>query len=253
MLPVLQIGPLAIQLPGVLLLAGVWFALLAAERGALRRAIPAERMTNMILISLVAGILGARLGYALRFIELYLEQPLALFALNLNTLSNFEGFIAAILAGVICIQRWRLPVLDVLDALAPGLALFMIAIGLAHLASGDAFGAVSSVPWSIELWGAERQPSQVYEIIAAVLIYGFILRLQQHTFSPGFLFFALLTCHSLARLFLEAFRGDSLIVAGSLRMGQVLSLAVLASSLLALHLLSRRTPMSQARLERDRL
>lgn len=244
MLPVLQVGPLAIQLPGLLLLAGVWVAVLAAERGALRRTIPAERMTNLILISGVAGILGARLGYALRFLDLYLEQPLALFALNPSTLSNFEGFIAAILAGGIYIQHWRLPVLDVLDALAPGLALFMIAIGLAHLASGDAFGAVSSVPWSIELWGAERQPSQVYEIIAAVVIFGFILRLQQHTFSSGFLFFALLTCHSLARLFLEAFRGDSLIVAGSLRIAQVLSLAALAGSLLALHLLSRRTPMS---------
>jgi phosphatidylglycerol:prolipoprotein diacylglycerol transferase len=242
MLPVLQVGPLAVQFPGLLLLAGVWFAILAAERGALRRGISGERMSNLILISLIAGILGARLGYALRFLDLYLEQPLALFALNPNTLSSFEGVTAGILAGVIYGQRLKLPLLETLDALTPGLALFMIAVGLAHLASGDAFGTVSSVPWSIELWGARRHPSQIYEIMAAALIFGLILKLQQHGSFPGFLFFTLVTCHSLARLFLEAFRGDSLIVAGSLRLAQVLSLAALAASLLALHLLSRRSP-----------
>jgi len=240
MLPVLQIGPLAIQFPGLLLLAGVWLALLVVERSALRHGLPADRMTTMVLLALLAGIVGARLGYALRFLDLYFEQPLALFALNPNTLSAYEGLVAALLAGLVYIQRRELPLLRTLDVLAPGLALFMVAVGLAHLASGAAFGAPSTLPWSIELWGTLRQPSQVYESLAALLIFLLAWRLQARQVFDGFLFGAVVALQAAARLFLEAFRGDSLLVFGSLRLAQIVSLAVLLSALLALHLLGRR-------------
>ncbi len=46
----------------------------------------------------------------------------------------------------------------------------MLAVPLANLASGDAFGAPSSLPWAIELWGAARHPVQIYEAVAAGLI-----------------------------------------------------------------------------------
>ncbi|MFN2275831.1 MAG: prolipoprotein diacylglyceryl transferase [Anaerolineales bacterium] len=244
MLPVLQVGPLAIQFPGLLLLAGIWFAILASEKAASRWDLAPERITNLIMTGLLAGLLGARLGYALRFLDLYLEQPLALFALDPNTLSGFEGLIAGVLAGLVYVQRKHLNMLVVLDALAPGLAVFMIALGLAHLASGDAFGAPSSLPWSIELWGARRHPSQVYEILASCMILLVILRLQKQRSTPGAHFVVLLALQSAARLFLEAFRGDSLILAGSLRAAQVVSLLLLVISILLLHRLSRNPSSS---------
>jgi phosphatidylglycerol:prolipoprotein diacylglycerol transferase len=246
MLPVLQVGPLAIQLPGLILLAGVWFAILAAERTAAGRGVVPDRVTSLIMISLVAGIMGARLGYALRFLDLYLDRPLALLALNPNTLAGFEGLVVGVLAGLTYAQRRKLPLLTVLDVLAPGLALFMIALGLAHLASGDAFGAPTSLPWAIELWGAERHPSQLYETLLAGLIFWLTLKLEQRTAFDGFLFTSLVALQAAGRLFLEAFRGDSRIIAESLRVAQLASLGLLAASLLALHLLRRRSAQGDA-------
>jgi phosphatidylglycerol:prolipoprotein diacylglycerol transferase len=239
MLPVLQVGPLAIQFPGLIMLAGIWLAILAAEHAAPRRGLIPDQLSDVVLISLVAGIVGARLGYALHFLDLYLEQPLALLALNPNTLSVFEGFVVGILASLVFIQRKQLALLPVLDALTPGIAVFAIAMGIAHLASGDAFGAPSSLPWSIELWGARRHPSQVYETLAASLMFWIVLRVQEKQVFQGFLFTSFIALQATARLILEAFRGDSLIIAGSLRAAQLVSLVVLVASLLILHFLSR--------------
>jgi hypothetical protein len=47
-----------------------------------------------------------------------------------------------------------------LDALTPGLAVMMIALGLANLASGNAYGEPAQVPWSIFLWGEWQQPGR---------------------------------------------------------------------------------------------
>src|SRR4030067_240163 len=62
-----------------------------------------------------------------------------------------------------CGPRQRLPLRPTLDALAPGLAAFLVALGVAHFLSGDAFGAPAyrpddqvPLPWAIHLWGEYR-------------------------------------------------------------------------------------------------
>ena len=72
MYPILQIGPLAIQLPGLLLLVGLWIGTQIAERETARYKLDPGLISNMIFIALAAGIVGARLGYALKYIDLYL-------------------------------------------------------------------------------------------------------------------------------------------------------------------------------------
>lgn len=239
MFPTLQIGPLALQMPGLLLLLGIWLATVLIERAAPVHKVPANVVVNMVFYALIGGIVGARLGYVLRFLNLYLDQPLSILALNPNTLSPAEGAVSMLVVAIIYGQRKGLPALRTLDALTPGAAVVALAIGFAHLSSGDAFGAVSSLPWAWQLWGAQRHPSQVYEIVAAGLILIAVLRLQREKTFPGFLALFFLGASALARLFLEAFRGDSALLFNSLRSAQVISWLVLAGSLLGLHLLSR--------------
>jgi prolipoprotein diacylglyceryltransferase len=113
-------------------------------------------------------------------------------------------------------KEGSLPLWSTLDALTPFFAVFALGLGLAHLASGSAFGKETTLPWGIELWGAVRHPSQVYEILASLLILG-LLWFQRADARPGlhFLTFAALTS-GCASLFLEAFRGDSTLDAGRL-------------------------------------
>jgi len=235
MFPILQVGPLAVQLPGLFLLVGVWVGSAIVEREAPKRGLSGAVLSSMLFFGLVAGLLGARLGYALRYWTVYAEDPLGLVSLNPNTLSAAEGVAAALLVSLVLARRRRLPLWPTLDAFAPGLAAFAVFAGLADLSSGDAFGAPTSLPWAIELWGAERHPSQVYAILLAAAVFVIVRRLSLSPAFSGFLFLAWLALAAASRLFLEAFRGDSAIVLGSFRSAQVISLIVLGAALLGLN------------------
>jgi phosphatidylglycerol:prolipoprotein diacylglycerol transferase len=239
MFPILQVGPLAVRVPGLILLAGVWVGVSLVEREAPRHKLSAGVLTNMIFYALVAGILGARLWYALRFFNIYVEDPLALLSVNPSTLAPLEGALTGALTAVIYTQRKSLPLWPTLDTLAPALAAFAAFVGLAHLSSGGAFGAPSAVPWAIELWGELRHPAQIYEILAAVIVLAIAWRLKDRAPFTGFTFLAWLGLAAAARLFLEAFRGDSVVIFGSLRSAQLASLAVLGASMAGLHALAR--------------
>ncbi len=236
MFPILQIGPLAIQLPGLILLLGVWLGTLTAERSARRNQLASADISNLIFYALLGGIVGARLGYGLRYLDLYLEAPLGIFALNPQTLSPVEGVVGAVLVALIIGQRKSLPFWKTLDVLALGLAVFMILLGFANLASGDAFGAESNLPWAIELWGAMRHPTQIYEMVLAGLIFYMLHRMQVSPRFEGFVFLTFTALTAIGRYLIEAFRGDSLIILGGFRSAQLISLVTLSIVLILLHM-----------------
>jgi phosphatidylglycerol:prolipoprotein diacylglycerol transferase len=241
MFPILNIGGFALQVPGLFILLGIWVGTWLIDREAPRLRINANSLNNLVLIGLVSGIIGARLWYALRFLDIYLDAPASLFSLNPSTLATGEGAVTGLIAAFVYGNRKRLPLWITMDALTPAATAFTIFMGLAHFAGGDAFGSVSSVPWTIELWGAQRHPSQLYEIILSGLILAVILRVRIQAGVAGTTFFTWLALAALGRLFLEAFRGDSVIVLGSLRAAQVTSLGILLAALLAFHLLLRQS------------
>jgi phosphatidylglycerol:prolipoprotein diacylglycerol transferase len=244
MLPILQVGPLAVQMPGLILLLGVWVAVSLTDREAPRYSMKPSILSNMILIGLVVGIFSARLWYAIRFFDIYLESPLSVFSLNPTTLSPLEGALTGLAAAAYYGYRKGLALWPTLDVLTPGLAAFGLAVGFAHLASGDAFGSETSMPWAIELWGAQRHPTQIYEVLGAGFIFWLIWEIRRKTPVSGFLFLTLVALTALSRLVIEAFRGDSIIVYGSLRSAQMGSLVVLAIALVGMHLLARAQPQN---------
>jgi prolipoprotein diacylglyceryltransferase len=149
--------------------------------------------------------------------------------------------------GVIYGARSKLPLWPTLDALTPGIAAVAVALGFSHLASGDAYGMPASIPWAIDLWGELRHPSQVYEIAAAAAILGIVLWAQRRLPYAGFGFLLWVGLTSLARLFLEAFRGDSSVLFGWARSAQVISLAVLLAAMAALHWRAKSVALEAAR------
>ena len=247
MYPYLSLGPLVVQLPGLALLAGVYLALLLTEKRAAHLKLNKEHVYNMVFWGLVAGIVGARLAYATRFLSVYLESPLSLLALNPQTLSPVDGILTGLLVAGVYGRRKNLPLRPTLDALAPGLAAFMVAVGVAHFLSGDAFGAPTDLPWGIYLWDAYRHPTQVYEVILALGVFLAVWKQPLGRPGDGLNFLLLVALSGGARLFLEAFRGDSLVWDGGWRAAQIVSLAVV---LLSLALMQKWYPPLQNRQKR---
>lgn len=232
MLPILQIGPLAIQTPGLILLFGLWFGLTLAEKLAqMEKKIDPNAIYNLAFISLVAGVIGARLFYAAQSIEIFLQDPLSLVSLNTAMLDSFGGLVTAGIALLIYGQRRKLPLWPTLDAFTPVLSMVAIAIGLAHFASGDAFGIPARLPWSVRLWGEYRHPTQLYETILAFVIAFFVWPRRITAQVAGVRFLAFIAMSALARILVETFRGDSAMIFGTLRSAQVAAWIVLAVSL----------------------
>ena len=127
-------------------------------------------LLNLIIYGLIAGLVGARLLYALEHVNAYLASPISLFALGGSAVDGWGGLLVGIVVAILYGRAQHLPLRLTLDALAPGLAVFMIAVGLANFLSGDGYGSPLRAPWAIHLWGAYRHPTQIYEVLLAVIV-----------------------------------------------------------------------------------
>lgn len=236
MFPTLQIGSLSLQVPGLVLLAGIWIGLNISERRIRGTARDPGYLYNLVFISFISGLIGARLFYIITYPEAFSENLWSILSINPVLFDPFAGFLFALIAGIIFVYRKKLPLWLVLDDLTPLFAVLGIAQGVAHLAAGSAFGAPTSYPWGIYLWGEFRHPSQIYEIILAIIILIVIQLIDRSNLNKplGSLFLIFVCMTAASRLFLEAFRGDSLLVGDGFRLTQIISWVVLAVCLFIL-------------------
>lgn len=241
MLPFVRIGPLLLQLPGLALLAGIWIATEFVAREAVRLRLNATAVLNMIIYGLIGGLLGARLLYALEHINAYLASPLSLFSLSTSALDAWGGLLVGLGVAALHARAKKLPLRPTLDALAPGLAVVMIAFGVANFLSGDGYGSLLQAPWAIHLWGAYRHPTQIYETLLALGVLLAWRFLPPAAAVPGGRFLQVVGLSAAARLFTEAFHGDSLVTLGGFRVVQIAALLLLSASLW----LSRRWSAAQ--------
>ncbi len=232
MLPIIQIGPLSLQAPGLFLLVSLWIGITFAEKNAKNYKLSSEQISNMILTALVAGVLGARIAYVARFPDAFASNPLNIISLNPGLLDITGGLAAAAIGALVYGQKKALPLWSTLDTLVPFFGMLAIGLGLANFASGNAFGMETDLPWAVDLWGTKRHPSQIYEVFAALVTLNLLYpprRIAQSLAGSGFITFVAITAGY--RLFLEAFRGDSTLIFGGIRSAQLIALIVLAAAL----------------------
>ena len=211
----------------ILLLAAMWLGLTLAEKRTARHGISKDALNNIVFYSIIAYIIGGRVLFAVSNLSAFTKSPLSLFSINVDLFDPLGAMVVALLVGFIYGYRQKLPLWGTLDALTPFFAILAVGLSLSHLAAGTAFGSPTALPWSIDLWNARRHPSQIYELIAALVIFA-VLWLQNSESRPGILFLTFTALTAGSRLFLEAFRGDSTLVFGGLRLAQVVAWVILA-------------------------
>ena len=244
MFPVIQIGPLAIQAAGLFVLASVYIGMLLTEKRAAQSGLNSASLDNLILLSLFSFLVGGRVSFALTHWDSFRASPLDLVSLNTASFDLVGGLALGLIISLVYGQRKGLTFWHTLDALTPFFATMMVGLGLSHLADGSAFGKETSLPWGIELFGAKRHPSQVYEVAFALFILS-LVGMRKPFPIAGVQFLTLVAWTAGARLFLEAFRGDSTLVFGGLRLEQILSWIALAAALFGLDRLQSKQQMAK--------
>lgn len=222
----------------ILILAAMWVGLSLVEKRLLRDQRDAEPIHSLIFAALLGYLLGGRVFYIAGHISEMLQDPWAMISLNLNLFDPLGALASAGIAGVAYGRRAGLALWPTLDALTPFFAATAVGIALSHLASGLAFGRITDLPWAWQLWGARRHPSQAYELLASLLVVGLLWTHKPSLPGTHFLYFLALT--SGWRLFLEAFRAESTLIAGGLRATQVVAWILLASAVFGLEFMENQ-------------
>ncbi|PSQ95859.1 MAG: diacylglyceryl transferase [Bacteroidetes bacterium SW_9_63_38] len=184
---------------------------------------PSVLVGTIVIIAAVAGILGAKLFTILGNPGVFLLYPAQLL-LSTGGLTFYGGFLVGGGAIAWYIRRHGLSAPHVADAAAPGL---MLAYGIGrlgcHLAGDGDWGIAADVaakPDWLPMWlwaetypraiiGPPEQPvypTSLYEMIAAVLLFGVLWTLRRHPFRAGWLASLYLVLNGLERFLIEKIR-----------------------------------------------
>ena len=195
---------------------------------------------QFIVWLLVGTVIGARIFYCVVYDpQTLLQNPFYLLETYKGGLSFHGGLIGGILAAVFFCRKRKIPFWNFTDAmsLATPTGLAMGRIG--NFINGELYGRVTTVPWGVVFKDGgplPRHPSQLYEFfLEGVLLFALLWFLKNRLTRDGQLSFVFLIGYSLSRFIVEFFREpDSQIgyLFIGLSMGQVLSLAMLAASVL---------------------
>lgn len=211
------------------MITGFWVGLWLAERYINNHQLHSNDFNNLIFISLIVGVLGARLTYAIQFSNAFLADPASLVSLNLNLLDLRGGILFAMLSGLVYGGRKGMEFGNLLDALTPLLAVLMITLGIANLASGSNFGKTTEVPWAIYLWDASRHPTQIYQVIisTAILVAFWPGKKSIRNLNSGQYFLLFIAATMLGYIFLVPYLAEINILIFGFRREQVLAWVIL--------------------------
>ncbi|MBI9047802.1 MAG: prolipoprotein diacylglyceryl transferase [Anaerolineaceae bacterium] len=215
MFPVINLGPLAIQSFGLILLISIWAGLSWSEKHAARHNIQADLIFTIFFLVVVASFLGARIGYVLLHVELFSAQWLDGLALNLRMMDWPTGILIGGLTLLIYLQRKKIPLWNYLDSMIPFFLVFNAAFALATFANQTAIGAETQLPWGMLIYEKIRHPVQVYHmIIAAALILIYwpnrmkVLGISLTDMKPGGLFNHFLILYTMGITIVQTFRAE---------------------------------------------
>ena len=219
MFPVIDIGPLAIQAAGLLLILSIWLGLWLSGKLATHLGTNGDVIENGIMTAFLVGIVTARIGFALTNPTILKEDPLSLLSLSPSMLDANFGLLAGLLVLLITYQKQHLPLWPTLDTLSPLFILAFTGVQLANLANGNAYGLPADLPWGVDLWNAQRHPVQIYTLIltAALLVWSLIQTRglkQTGTTHSGILSSITLAALAFITLFTQAFVADKQLLLG---------------------------------------
>lgn len=231
MLPIINIGPMAIQTTGLIIVIGIWLSMIITEKNSPKYKLDPQQLESILMWSLAAIIVFARVGYIARYPSIFFEYPLSMLSINLQLFDFQSGFILGVIFFVVLIRRKKLTLNSVLNAMTPGLIIFGMFYFLSLFAAGKYFGLLSDLPWAIEVWGVRRHPLQLYYVVAAgLLLVKVFSQLEKKNINQR-LFWETARLFSIIVIILDFLRGDQKLLLGPVHILQLLALLLLISSM----------------------
>jgi phosphatidylglycerol:prolipoprotein diacylglycerol transferase len=177
--PVLfHIGSLDITSFGAMVALGALAGLWLFRRELARAGLP-EAALDAAVYGLVGGLLGAKLLYVFEHLE---EGSFFALFLDRGGMSWFGGFVGGLTAGYVTIRVKRWPLVPVLAAATPALAVGQMLGRVGCFLVGDDYGSPTSLPWGVAFPRGlppttdRVHPTQIYEALFLGVLAWVLLR-----------------------------------------------------------------------------
>lgn len=207
----------------------VILGVIGARRLAIRAKIEPDRILDLTIWVVVAGLLGARLFYALFYEpEYFAAHPLAIFNLTQPGLVFYGGLIGGIAAGGWYVYRRELSFWNLADVVAPFLALGYGIVRIGCFLNGCCYGKPTAASWGVVFPGlsaVSRHPTQLYSSGLALVVFTAVLWLFFHRRFTGQVFLTYLMLYAVSRGLVEIFR-ENLLVWGPVTIAQAVSIGL---------------------------
>jgi phosphatidylglycerol:prolipoprotein diacylglycerol transferase len=183
----------------------------------------------------LAGIFGGMLGAKLLWVSEHIDEG-GFFELLFSRggMSWFGGFAGGLLAGIILMWVRRLPVIPVLAAATPGLAIGHAIGRVGCLLVGDDYGYPTDLPWGIAFpeglppTDVPVHPTMMYEAILLVPLAWWLIRLRRQQTAPAAVLGVYLAAAGIIRFAVEFLRINERVL-GPLSVAHIAALCALAA------------------------
>jgi len=211
----IDLGPVRIYTYGFFLALGFVAAIYVAGREARRLGVPSGRFYDLCFFGILAALVGSRLLYVILEYPKFLADPLQVFALWKGGLVFHGGVIVAVLVVFWYMRRHALPVASTFDALGYGMPIGQALGRVGCFMAGCCYGSPSNLPWAVifthpeslcDQKGIALHPSQLYEAVLALGIFGVLYWLKTRKRFEGQLVLSYFCLAGLARFGVEFVR-----------------------------------------------
>ena len=168
-----------------------------------------DQALDAAMAGVVGGLAGAKLVWV---VEHAWQAPFLDLLLSRGGLSWYGGFAGGVAAGVVLLRRHRVPIVRVLAAATPALAVAHAIGRVGCFLVGDDYGVPSDLPWSVGFpeglppTSVPVHPTQLYEALALLPLAWMLLRWRREGRSDSFVLGAYLTTAGLIRFGIEFLR-----------------------------------------------
>jgi phosphatidylglycerol:prolipoprotein diacylglycerol transferase len=215
-----RIGNFPINTYGVLMALSFLVALFVAARLGERDGLRRERVYDLGLWMLLAGLVGSKLLLLVVEPE-YRTEPLRLVSLDFLRSGGvwYGGFLGGLAGGIFLMRRYRLPFWMTADAFVPGIAIGQSIGRQGCFAAGCCWGKPTTLPWGVEFTplghevtgvplGVHLHPTQLYESFAMLALFFFLIWLHRRKRFSGQVLLSYAVLYGLIRFIIEFFRDD---------------------------------------------
>jgi phosphatidylglycerol---prolipoprotein diacylglyceryl transferase len=204
-----------------------------------RKKIPLSKneVLNLILVTVFAGILGARLYFVIFRWDYFSVNLKEILAIRNGGLASHGGFIAGIVAGYLYLKYYRVSFLKLADSALPLIVLGEACVRFGNFMNGEAHGLPTTVPWGvvfppgspagIQFPNIPIHPTMLYQLFYNLLVFlmtWYVFRKKSH--KDGFMAALTVILYSIGRYFIEGLRADSLYL-GHCRVAQIMCIVLI--------------------------